>query len=434
MVQSVVTNATCIACGCTCDDIELHVESDRIVRAENACALGQSWFLGRGHPGELPAAMIGGRAAGADAALASAAAILHQARYPLVFGLGTSTCEAQREAIWLAESAGGVIDGHTSLTHGSTKLAAQLVGRVSCSLGEVKNRADLVIYWGSNPAESHPRHLARYSHEARGKFIPRGRADRTLVVVDVRATATSAAADLFLPIRPNRDFEALSALRALVRGGAVDAPRLVETGLSPLQLQDLVDRMKRARFGVLFFGTGLSATRGKHLNAAAALALVADLNAFTKFAAVPMRDHGNEAGIDYTLTWTTGHPFGVDLSRGYPRANPGEFTAVDLLARHDVDAALIVGDGPWALLPQPALDHLAQIPTIVIDSRVSALSRAARVHFTAGVAGIDVPGTVYRMDKVPLPLRPALAATRPSEEQWLRGLRERVTALAGAGR
>ena len=29
--------------------------------------------------------------------------------------------------------------------------------------GEIRNRADLVIYWGSNPALSHPRHMERYA-------------------------------------------------------------------------------------------------------------------------------------------------------------------------------------------------------------------------------------------------------------------------------
>jgi formylmethanofuran dehydrogenase subunit B len=34
---------------------------------------------------------------------------------PLVYGLSNITCEAQREAVGLAELIGGVIDSHTSL-------------------------------------------------------------------------------------------------------------------------------------------------------------------------------------------------------------------------------------------------------------------------------------------------------------------------------
>lgn len=429
MADSVVKNATCFACGCTCDDIEFHVENNRVVRAENACSLGRAWVSNHNAEVVAPEAIVAGAPTTTAAGVAAAAEVLARAKMPLVYGFGSSTCEAQSAAVWLTETIGGVIDSHTSLTHGPTKTAAQLVGKVTCSLGEVMNRADLIIYWGTNPAESHPRHFSKYTLEPRGKFTPGGRADRTMVLVDVRETPSAGDADVFLQIRPGRDFEALTALRALVQGRAVSAELVAETGLSVPQLRDLVDRMKRARFGVLFFGTGLTTTRGKHMNAAAALTLAADLNAFTKFAVIPMRDHGNESGIDYVLSWTTGYPLGVDFSRGYPRSNPGEFTAVDLLVRRDVDAAVVVGDGPWALLPRVAVDHLARIPTIVINSNVTWLSKLARVHLTAAPATSE-SGTVYRMDKVPMALRPALQSRYPSEVELLGRIREAVSAAS----
>ena len=40
---------------------------------------------------------------------------LLRANMPLVYGLSNITCEAQREAAFLAELLGGVIDSHTSL-------------------------------------------------------------------------------------------------------------------------------------------------------------------------------------------------------------------------------------------------------------------------------------------------------------------------------
>ena len=133
--------------------------------------------------------------------------------------------------------------------------------------------------------------------------------------------------------------------------------------------------MKKARFGVLFFGMGLSMTRGKHMNSAALLTLAAELNAFTKFVAMPMRGHGNVTGGDVIMRWTTGYPFGVNLCRGYPRFNPGEFSTIDLLIRGDADAALILGADPGATMPQPGIDHLARIPTIVLDPKVTHTSR-----------------------------------------------------------
>ena len=186
--------------------------------------------------------------------------------------------------------------------------------------------------------------------------------------------------------------------------------------------------MKRARFGVLFFGMGLSMTRGKHMNSAAVLTLAAELNAFTKFVAMPMRGHGNVTGGDVIMRWTTGYPFGVNLARGYPRFNPGEFSTIDLLIRGDCDAALVLGADPGATMPQPAIDHLARIPTIVLDPKVTHTSRLARVHFTTAATGISAPGTVYRMDEIPLPLRPALKSPYPTDEEVIRRIYRAVAA------
>ena len=226
---------------------------------------------------------------------------------------------------------------------------------MSCTLGEVKNRADLIIYWGGNPAECHPRHFTKYTIMQKGKYVPAGRKGRTMVLVDVRETPSAKAADVFLQLRPGKDFEVLTALRALVKGQRVDPESVAETGLTVEQLQDFADRMKRCRFGVLFFGMGLSMTRGKHMNSAAALTLAAELNAFTKFVAMPMRGHGNVTGADVVLRYTLGYPFGISLTRGYPRYCPGEFSTVDLLVRGDVDAALVLGADPGATMPQPAI-------------------------------------------------------------------------------
>ena len=301
-------------------------------------------------------------------------------------------------------------------------------GKITCTLGEVKNRADFIVYWGGNPAECHPRHFSKYTLTQKGKFVPEGRKGRTMVLVDIRETPSAKAADIFLQIRPGTDFEVLTTLRALVKEQRVEAASVAGTGLSLDQLQDFASRMKRAKFGVIFFGMGLSMTRGKHMNSAGVLNLAAELNAFTKFVCMPMRGHGNVTGSDMVLRWSTGYPFGVSLSRGYPRFNPGEFSTVDLIVRGDNDAALILGADPGATMPQPGIDHLARIPTIVLDPKVTHTSRLARVHITTAVTGVSAPGTAYRMDEIPLPLRPALASPYPTDEEVIRRIRQAVAA------
>ncbi len=427
----IVEDATCTFCGCVCDDIELHVQGQQIVEAKRACVLGKSWFLNH-HVEDRPSCLIQGQPASVEEGVRRAAEILVQARYPHVYGLSDTTSEAQRVAVSIADWIGGNVDTTTSVCHGPSGMAFQGVGEVTCSLGEVTNRGDLIVFWGSNPAESHPRHFTKYSLMPKGMFVPRGRKDRTCVVVDVRRTKSAKAADIFIQIKPRRDFEALWTLRALAKGLPLDPQQVLDDTGVPLETwDDLVRRMKQARFGVIFFGMGLTMTRGKHLNSEALLALTRDLNAYTRFVCKPNRGHGNVTGADNVVSWRTGFPFGVNLSRGYPRFNPGEYTTADVLARGEADAALIVASDPMSNFSQAARDHLARIPYIALDPKETPTTRAATVAFTTAAYGINVPGTVYRMDDVPIPLRPAFESPHPSDLEVLQGIERHIKQLKG---
>lgn len=247
-----------------------------------------------------------------------------------------------------------------------------------------------------------------------------------MILVDIRETASAKAADIFLQVRPAKDFEMITVLRALIKEQPVDTKLVAETGLTLEELTDFAQRLKKAKFGVFFFGMGLSMTRGKHMNSAALLTLAAELNAFTKFVAMPMRGHGNVTGGDVIMRWTTGYPFGVNLARGYPRFNPGEYSTIDLLIRGDTDAVLVLGADPGATMPQPAIDHMVRVPTIVLDPKVTHTSKIARVHITTAVTGISAPGTAYRMDEIPLPLKPPLKSPYPTDEEVIRRIYQAV--------
>ena len=154
-----------------------------------------------------------------------------------------------------------------------------------------------------------------------------------------------------------------------------------------------------------------------------------DMNAHTRFVCNPMRGRGNVTGADNVVTWRTGYPSAVNLARGYPRFNPGEFTTDDTLARGEADAALIITSDPMSDFSQAVGEHLASIPSIVIDPKHTPTTRAATVVFHTATYGINTPGTVYRMDDVPIPLRPAFESNLPSDEAVLKRIERRVREL-----
>ena len=400
--ERVVNDVVCTFCGCVCDDIQVTVKGGRIASVKGPCAAGLSKFMNYSRERVYkPMVRRGGGfvEASYEEAVEEAARILASAKYPLLYGWSSTSNEAMRLGVELAEVVGGVVDNTAVICHGPTVLGTQQVGVVTATLGQIKNRADLIIYWGCNPLQAHVRHTVRYSAMAKGRFVE-GRKDRRVVVVDVRPTPTSKIADLFIKVEPSMDYELLTALRMVVRGHPIEEEAVA--GVPREKVEELADMMMSARFGALFFGMGLTMTLGKGRNVEEAIKLVQDLNEWTKFVMLAMRGHFNVTGTNEVMTWLTGYPYAVEFSRGFPRSNPGVTSSTDVLMRGEVDAALIVASDPASHFPRKAVEHLAKIPTVVVDPRWSPTAAMADVFIPTTFVGIEEEGTVYRMDRVPL--------------------------------
>lgn len=483
--MKIISNVTCPVCGCLCDDLEIEVEHNTVKAVRNACGMGEAKFLGYSqHRLQKPLIRKNGRLVEVtlDEAIKKSAEILAAASYPILYGWSNTSCEATRVGVELAEELGGVIDNTSTVCHGPSVLSIQDVGYSSCTLGQVRHRADLIIYWASNPWSAHPRHLERYTDFTEGRFQSsawdkyldnlgsyrserrRQRAaklveeahdiapetaeveeptrqlphtmfqkGRKMIVVDVRKTRTADLADFFLQVEPNRDYEIFQALRALIMDQELEVDSV---GGVPVEiLEDLADVLMGCEFGVLFFGVGLTMSEGKLRNIEAGISLVRDLNQFTKFIIMPMRGHYNVTGANIVSTWQTGYPYAVDFSHGYPRYNPGETSVVDILSRDESDAALIVASDPVAHFPRNTVQNLVKNPLVVIDTGMSASSMLADVVLPSAVCGIEVEGTAYRMDRVPLPLKKVVQPPKgySSDEQLLKKILREVRRLKKGG-
>lgn len=421
----IIKDVICPYCGSLCDDLEVVVEGNKIIEVRNGCKLSESRILTQERI-QNPMLRQDGKllSCSLEQAIQQAAKLLAQSSYPLLYGWSSTSCEAIRIGIELAEELGGIIDNTATICHGPSLLAVQSTGLPSCTLGQIKNRADLVIYWGSNQAVAHPRHMSRYSAFTKGYFEPEGRYQKKLVVIDVIKTETANVADLFIQVKPGSDYEILNCLRALLRGYQKIPDEI--GGVKRTQLLELVQLMKSAKFGMLFFGLGLTQNQFRHKNVEAAIQLTAELNRFTKFCIMPMRGHFNVTGFNEVCSWLTGFPYAVDFSMGYPWYCPGETSAVDVLARAEVDAALIIASDPVSHFPWECIKQLARIPVIQIDPHWNPTSELAQVIIPVARVGIEAEGTAYRMDHVPIRLRKILETQLPSDKQVLSMLLDQV--------
>ena len=125
-----------------------------------------------------------------ERALDRAAALLGEARGSLLVVLGAElTVSAYGAALALADALGAVTDGVVSEPAAAGILAGQRRGRATATLGEIRNRADLIVYWAVDPDQRYPRYRSRYAGAPRALHLAEGAHPRTIVSVSVGSDA-----------------------------------------------------------------------------------------------------------------------------------------------------------------------------------------------------------------------------------------------------
>ena len=400
----IIEHVTCLGCGCACDDIAVTVERDRIVEARMACELGVAWFGEGALPLEIHSQ---GKSVPLESALAAAAALLKNARRPLVYLAGDVTCEAQREGVALADWLHALLDTMASDTVASSILAAQRRGRAAATLGEIRQRADLVVFWAVDPARRYPRYGSRYAVEPAGLQTPEGRKSRTVIAVDVGSARAVADADVRVALPAELEIDALAIARAVVLGRTPPIVRALSAAV------DLAQRMMQARYVALVHDAEPSELTPDPARAEGLVALSQALNGPTRCALSTLRAGGNRSGAEAVSTWQTGFPFAIDFAAGVPRYRPSDGAAV-ALARGGVDAALVLG-AP-ASVPEPVTAGLVRVPCVAIGPRASSAAFRPTVTIDSGLPGVHEAGMAFRMDDVPLPLRALIPMPRTTVE------------------
>jgi formylmethanofuran dehydrogenase subunit B len=373
---------TCTGCALLCEDIDVVIENDRIKESRNACRRGAARF--RGCKNRL-APSFNKTQTDIDTAIKKAAEILKNAKSPMLFGWSNSTCEAQVKGIQLAKKLNAAIDDTSSFCQGL------LIERVlqkkfrTCSLEDIRNMADVVVYWGSDAQDSQPRHLSRFSVFPRGEFRQRGyEEDRLAIAIDVRESNTAKICKgHFYRIPQKGDREFILALMDALSGKVpkYDAKRMLE----------LAGIMKKAEFGVIFAGIGLTYSIKDDIDILVSLA-----DMLPNFHVMPMVGHYNMRGFNEALFKETGFVNRVKFD-GKP-VHDNKYAVVEALKAKSIDALLIVGSDPLSSLPRSILPHLASIPVICIDPCVTLTSKIAAVTIPAAASGLECGGSAVRMD------------------------------------
>jgi formylmethanofuran dehydrogenase subunit B len=305
-------------------------------------------------------ALLDGKSIALADAYGHAARILAGAKFPLVGGLGADVAGA-RAAILLAERLRGAFD-HLATTDAFADLdVMRSAGMFATTSNEARVRSDFFLLIGPGLSTSWP---ALYERLALNK-PPRlgGRTSRRVVWIgpkrgeakfDGVEIETFAATPEDIP-----DF--VAALRARLGGRPVSL-----SATSVKKIDALVESLKAAHFGVaVWSAAGLDALAVEMLQG-----LVTDLNATTRFTAIPLGARADASGVIQTSGWTTGFPPRTGFGRGYPEHDPWRFEAKRLVDSGEADAALWISayDGE----PPPWSRHLPLVTLAPASAKASA--------------------------------------------------------------
>ena len=353
---------TCAGCGLLCDDVTVEATGGDVALAPE-CRLGAEWFSERlSRAASAPAAAVDGEPTDIESALARASELLRGARRPLLQGFEHATIEDARAAVALADRLGAVV--------ATGSVAATLRGASTATLGEIRDRSEVVVIWREDPETTHPRLLERLGF-GRGSH-----SGRVLMVIDDRDTPTTERADLSLVWTRQRDLQALVTLHLLAdnKSGA--------DGALAMPLRDLVERVRRVRHATFVYGAGLTGGAGGQRRALALHELVRALCRERHVVTLELPRGPGARSADDVLAWQSGYGGRVDFAGGHPElaTNPLDDADVTLLVEPAPAGGLVIGP----------------------------------VWIRTVAAGVEAGGTAHRLDGVPLSLQAPLPGEAPT--------------------
>ncbi len=399
-------NVPCPFCGLCCDDLALERKGKNgkgLKIAKNGCDLARRGF-------EVPTAgaepRIAGKMASFDEAVAAAAAILKNSDQPLFSGMGTDI-EGAKAVMQLADGIGGVVDHAASHALFRNFRVMQNSGWMTTTVAEIRNRADLVIFAGTDGASVAPRFFDKciWPKKAlftnlqkerevvflgRGPSIPRaakppkGGKKPTLISYDTKCLA-----------------ELFGTLRALYHGRRLDAKQAV--GVAIHDLENLIEKIKAARYGVIVWASGQIEETFGDLAVQAIAEFIKDINETKRFAGFPLGGGDNALGVAQVGTWQSGFPLRTAFGEGHPVHDPYLLSGRRLLAEGEADALVWTSAFRSDLAPPK---RAKDIPCVLIGVPGMKVTPRADVYLPVATPGIDHAGSIVRTDSVvALPLR-----------------------------
>jgi formylmethanofuran dehydrogenase subunit B len=402
-------------CGIASDDLTLEVRGLEVRVVENGDSVTRAGF-------ELPITdlvpRIQGRECSLEEAVAHAAGLLKSSRLPVFSGFGTDVNET-RAAFSLIDRSRGVFDQMFARLGLRNLLVLADSGWIATTLAELKNRADVLVVFGTDPERPFPRFFERFVWPSETLYGDDA-SKRQIIFIGRAPSGTAARSpdgrEPEVHTCDPSDFPVVAgALAALCNGVELQVESV--GGIPLTVLQSVVDRLKAARYGVVSWAAGQLDFDHAELTIQRLTKAIVALNDTTRCVALPLGGQDGDRTASQVSAWLSGYPTRVGYLKGYPEYDPYHYSADRLLAKGEAD--LLV----WVSSLNANSPPDASVPTVVVGRSGMTFMKEPEVFIPVGVPGIDFSGHMYRCDNVvALPLYQVRQSPLPRAEAVLKAI------------
>lgn len=293
--NNVMSATTCPACGMLCDDVS---------PAETSCSKNISFFsqtIKETNP------RISGKSVQINRAVEKIAALLKSAKKPLIGGLGTDLT-GFRAAYQLADKCNATLAHMNAVTTWRNTKVLQSVGWQTTTMTEVRNRADVIVFIGTDVVKHNPRFFERVVWPKEAMFV--NNEDRDIVYLGGENLDTSCGVTpngkqpTVLPCKPEHLPEVTAALHALVANKKLNVSSVA--GIAVEDLENLAQRLKQAKYATLIWVSKDLDFPHAELTIQQITQTVVDLNKTTRAGALAMGGSDGDTTVNYAHTWLNG--------------------------------------------------------------------------------------------------------------------------------
>ncbi|HEY6895284.1 MAG TPA: hypothetical protein VI258_14005 [Rhodanobacteraceae bacterium] len=345
-------------------------------------------------PGVAGQAWIAGESVSPAEAVHEAASILRRAIQPAFGGLATDVAGV-RAVLDLADRTGGVVDHLGSRALMRNMLPLQESGWITATFAEVRNRADLIIVAGTDVVSRFPRFFERVAF-GDAMFVQNETRDVVFIGENAALDAVTRAGGRGarrIGCRNGSLAEIFGVLHGILTGSVVAHAPI--DGVALETLQELAERMRRARYGVLAWAAADLDFSHADLAVAAMCSCVRVLNENTRFAALPLAGNDADTTANQVCLWQTGYPLRIAFANGRIDYDPHRYGIDEALSSGDADALVWIASFDAERVP-PA----TSVPVIVLARRGMRLAPPPAVQIDVATPGLDHAGHFYRGDSV----------------------------------